>query len=81
MGVCAHKKDREDSENVSQIMKTEGPLKAQILQSLVDKRKSKHVPVLSLADNPLYLRRLEEMKHEETRDELGSPLRTAETKV
>ena len=81
MGVCAHKKDHEECEHMSLPADPKGPLQVQVIQSMVDKRKMKHVPVLTLADNPLYMRRNETLKHHETATETLSPMRTLESKV
>ena len=59
MGVCAHRKDREDWDASGLPEPVRGVLQAQVLQRLIDIRKSNHVPVLSLAGNLLYLKRVE----------------------
>ena len=62
MGVCAHRKDQEDQAKASLPPAVGRVTEARILQKLVDLRKSKNAPVITLANNPLYLKRLEVLK-------------------
>lgn len=75
MGICAHKKDQEDQESPD-LPSLELPPKPsanhQIRQKLIDLRKARKVPLLSLAHNPLYLKRIAEMTAGDSTGE-GSP--------
>lgn len=59
MGICAHKKDQEDDSLQAPFQPSASP---QIFRKLIDLRKARKVPLLSLAHNPLYLLRLKELK-------------------
>ena len=74
MGICAHKKDQEDSNDLPcQDLAPKPSARHYILLKLVDMRKAQKVPLLSLAHNPLYLRRVAEMKGKDSTSEDCSP--------
>lgn len=62
MGVCAHKKDHEDADLPSSPLPPKQSAKRHILQELIDLNKARKVPVLSLAHNPLYIKRVQALK-------------------
>ena len=62
MGICAHKRDQEEDNPPSFSLLPQFSENPGDLQLLVDITKASQVPLLSLANNPLYLRRIEEMK-------------------
>ena len=66
MGVCAHRKDHEEEDLPSLSLQLPANLSAKrnIHQHLLDLKKIRQVPLLSLADNPLYLKRIEGLKAE-----------------
>jgi len=59
MGICAHKKDHEDGSLPQPFQPSASP---QIFRKLIDLKKARKVPLLTLANNPLYLQRLEALK-------------------
>lgn len=60
MGICAHKRDQEELPSCSLLPHFSS--NPGDLQLLIDLIKEDHVPLLSLAHNPLYLRRIEELR-------------------
>jgi len=62
MGICAHKKDLEEVDLPSLPVLIKQSAKRHITQHLIDLNKARHVPLLSLAKNSLYCKRLKEQK-------------------
>lgn len=78
MGICAHKKDQESSDLPSIPLPPGPPAKRLITQQFLDMRKAHKVPLLSLAHNPLYLKRIEAMKSVSSLKDETYPLQTQE---
>lgn len=72
MGICAHKKDQEDQDLPSLELPPKPSANHQIRQKLIDLRKAQKVPLLSLAHNPLYLKRIAEISARNSTGD-GSP--------
>ena len=77
MGICAHKKDQEEL-SFSQLPQfSDNP---EDLQLLLDLNKAYQVPLLSLAANPLYLKRIEALRVVDNSSEATSKMHAAEQK-
>lgn len=74
MGICAHKRDQEEDNPPSFPLLPQFSEDPGDLQLLIDITKANQVPLLSLANNPLYLRRIEELKGTDAKSKVTMPL-------
>jgi 1,4-dihydroxy-2-naphthoyl-CoA synthase len=79
MGICVTKKDREAADLQARDMLSNSPSSLRTIRALINLRKDRAAPVVSLAANSLYLRRLEthrrlESTCEDAREELSHSL-------
>jgi len=81
MGICAHKRDQEEANLASFSLLPQLADNPRDLQLLVDINKAGHVPLLSLANNPLYLKRIEAMKAADSSSDHICQMRTSDQKL
>lgn len=81
MGICAHKKDQEEANPPSFSLLPQLAYNPREVQLLVDTKKASHVPFLSLAANPLYLKRLEALKPVDSSSDRISQIQTLDQKL
>ena len=75
MGICAHKKDQEEVPSLPP-----PSAKNHIFRHLIDMKKVRQVPLLSLAANPLFLKRIAAVKTLDNSNEPTSQIHSIEQK-
>ena len=80
MGICAHKKDQEDVNPPSLPLPAPPSARRNVFQHLIELKKIRQVPVLSLATNPLFVKRTEASKALDNSNEPTSQMHTTELK-
>lgn len=75
MGICVTKADREAADRLAaSLLQSPQELSSAALRELIDQRKDRTVPVVSLAANSLYHRRMKTKPLESTCEDAGEDL-------